>query len=541
MDEEDEFTSVPQIVKYAPALFARTMHATPRFGHNKNFYMMFSKDAADRQDYLWGLIFGGCLLISIFAVWMITLLVFKCRGKDKVGFLSGAPFTKPPQVSDTEFRRPNRSRWTFLISGFLLILFGVLFVTQGLTNIRNTVTTVRSQTAEINALITEAKEIAVSLQEIGIAASTARETLVQDLGNFCPGEEDIDGVTGVNIDEYAQDAIDLLGDLGDFLKNDLEDLEIALQDGKNGLDDAEEVFTEIDLHDWQALVVLIPIILVPSFLMVGVLMAMFDATSETFTFILKWFFMPIFVLIAAGAIIGSGAMMTASSMNADWCSGDESFSESFSDNYIHEAPSPDLTIMNILNVRDFNTSDLVFKGFQFYVTQCLSPDPWEFIREYDQKLNAGNQTLVELTDSIESVGVSSLTSICGVDFLPYDALLNNMLANVKNLRDSVYSVKSLLACDRIVSIYTNLAYEGTCKYSVKGIAWMWISLGFIGTFAMIMITLRSSLQATIYFDRDEYIQEEDERYQDRDKYDRDEYIQEEDERYQDRDKYQVRN
>jgi len=51
----------------------------------------------------------------------------------------------------------------------------------------------------------------------------------------------------------------------------------------------------------------------------------------------------------------------------------------------------------------------------------------------------------------------------------------------------------ILACERIVPIYTSTIYTGACGYSVKAFAWTTSSLLVIAFAGMLMLTLRSAL------------------------------------------------
>lgn len=69
----------------------------------------------------------------------------------------------------------------------------------------------------------------------------------------------------------------------------------------------------------------------------------------------------------------------------------------------------------------------------------------------------------DLVGVFDDIGVSRLSVICGIDYAPFEALVKIMVDNLRVLLDNVSSVLSLLECDRIVPIYTNLAYEATCE------------------------------------------------------------------------------
>jgi hypothetical protein len=117
-----------------------SMHKVPRFGHSSEFADIWATQE-ERRDYIEGLLFAGLLLFVFFFIWTLLLLLFKCLGRKRVGFLSGAPFFKRID-SDATRDRPMICRVIFLNAALLFIVFSVLFVTQGLSTLRTTVNTV---------------------------------------------------------------------------------------------------------------------------------------------------------------------------------------------------------------------------------------------------------------------------------------------------------------------------------------------------------------------------------------------------------------
>jgi hypothetical protein len=118
----------------------QTMRNIPRFGKSSNFADIWQSKEA-QSNYMVGLLFAGIFLFSIFFTWTIILLIFKLLGRQKVGFLAGAPFIRPADPTIQYNNRPFLCRLVFLNASLLFIVFSVLFVTEGLTNLRTTVNT----------------------------------------------------------------------------------------------------------------------------------------------------------------------------------------------------------------------------------------------------------------------------------------------------------------------------------------------------------------------------------------------------------------
>jgi hypothetical protein len=113
----------------------------PRFGASDSFSDLFGT-SEEASEYIVGLLFAGLFVFAICFTWTSIILLFKCLGQRRVGFLSGSAFVKPIDPTARTFNRPFLSRLVFLNASLLFIVFSVLFVTQGLTNLRTTVTTI---------------------------------------------------------------------------------------------------------------------------------------------------------------------------------------------------------------------------------------------------------------------------------------------------------------------------------------------------------------------------------------------------------------
>lgn len=117
------------------------MRGLPRFGHTSNFAALFSS-RDDAIDYIQGLVLASIIFLSCFLFWGILILIFKCLGARRVGFLSGTAFVRPEDPS-INYRRPFICRMIFLVSFLLFVVFSVLFNSEGVANVYGTVDTVQ--------------------------------------------------------------------------------------------------------------------------------------------------------------------------------------------------------------------------------------------------------------------------------------------------------------------------------------------------------------------------------------------------------------
>mmetsp|Transcript_7519 Transcript_7519/g.17226 ORF Transcript_7519/g.17226 Transcript_7519/m.17226 type:complete len:524 (-) Transcript_7519:455-2026(-) len=460
------------------------MHAAPRFGHSDQFSDVFSDSGSERDDYLNGLFFIGAFVLAIFFTWLLALSIMRCLGPRRVGFFSGARMSKPPHVVD--YPRPFRVRTAFMLAALLFYIFSILMATKGAKNFQDTVIIASDSNDEVKVLLQEAEVITTSLQEVGQSSGEIRDGLVASLGNFCPGDSNVDQTTGQNFDAMAQEAADLLGQLGDFINNDVVEVQKGIDRAQDTTQEIDDVLREIDADDWQSITVIIPYIIVPSLLVVAVMMAMFDATLEPYERAVVWLIMPLFMVIIVLTIFACAATSWAAVINADFCSGGAD-------------KTPDATVREILDAQNFEQTDIVYESVVYYTSQCNTKDPFAFVDEYQVQIDAAQKTVGAIITSLEAVTVARLSLLCGKDFGPFLSSIRLMQTNLVTLGENAASAQNLLSCERILPIYTNAIYDGVCGASISGLTWTFSSLLVLSTMGVIMIMLRSSYLEVDYY------------------------------------------
>lgn len=110
------------------------MYGIPRFGHSRDITLFFEEDTKLRRDYTLGLIMVFAILMSIAALWFISLLILRILGH-RVGCASGQSPTIPAEpmadkgkssvntdetgefiVMQADQNRVNRTRIVFFVS-----------------------------------------------------------------------------------------------------------------------------------------------------------------------------------------------------------------------------------------------------------------------------------------------------------------------------------------------------------------------------------------------------------------------------------------
>jgi len=134
--------------------YVKSMYNIPRYGHSRDITVFFSDDNTLRKDYMLGLILVFTIIMTIAAVWIISLLILRILGH-RVGCASGGPATIPAEsmsvnqkgsvntdetgefiVMQADQNRVNRTRIVFFASVlYSLAACGVLlysfFMAQG--------------------------------------------------------------------------------------------------------------------------------------------------------------------------------------------------------------------------------------------------------------------------------------------------------------------------------------------------------------------------------------------------------------------------
>lgn len=84
-------------------IIVRTHEATPRFGHTKNITAVIENESKEQaKDYLLGILSASIAMFIFFLLWVSFLLICKCLGYNRVGFLSGSSVRIPPPPKPSE-------------------------------------------------------------------------------------------------------------------------------------------------------------------------------------------------------------------------------------------------------------------------------------------------------------------------------------------------------------------------------------------------------------------------------------------------------
>ena len=103
-----------------------------------------------------------------------------------------------------------------------------------------------------------------------------------------------------------------------------------------------------------------------------------------------------------------------------------------------------------------------------------------------------------LTQIRDSTARAELELYCNREFNSFELLLTNMIELIEVVLEALERTLDLASCDTILPIYASVFYEGTCKYSISAVMWVFSGFLIASVFGLIMITLRSSYKQTVY-------------------------------------------
>mmetsp|Transcript_13849 Transcript_13849/g.20433 ORF Transcript_13849/g.20433 Transcript_13849/m.20433 type:complete len:566 (+) Transcript_13849:70-1767(+) len=481
---------VVDVVDYQEVRPAELLRQAYRFGYTEKFAALASSD--DRWDYIKGLVITTIIVLSIFLVWAIILLIFKCLGAKRVGFLSGSAFTKPKNRSGSYYR-PFISRVIFLLSCAGFIVFSVLFNTEGMQYVYNTADIANNSLLDVTNYAARFVDILIDVADVGSSSEELSETLSNLLEDEAGKECLLD--TGKFSSNFDQIVLGFLSSLDDFLPQDYDTLtnySKELKEQAGNITERVPVSNDVRLY---VLIFTIFYITTPAILLFGVIAAWCKIDAPWLRCLLSWAVLPIFCLqVIIVSILTS--LQVLGTANADFCSGGQS-------------QSPDGTIVDLLLGFGLEESDLAFKISHFYIGQCTAEFPFQDLSDYFTRLVESAPSLNDLGDSLTDVTGSVLSRTLAQNPLQctdyaneLSAVAEGVLENVVSLAGSVKDVFDILSCESLVPLYTNLVYDGTCDVSIRGFTWLVISFLVMSVTGFIMIMLRSSWQLDVIDDNE---------------------------------------
>lgn len=347
----------------------------------------------------------------------------------------------------------------------------------------------------VNAVMADFNLILSDVKQVGSNVTKVRDTFFNRLasgGKQCLENDVLEQETNRDYSELINTIREALAGLGNGEPDNLEAWQNSteyIQESAAAVNDDVE---NVDIGDWQSLIIIIPYIIIPSVLLVGVCAAWFEIDIPYLRCVLSWLILPIFVLQVIFAYALSSGILIAASANGDFCSGGES-------------KTPDGTVNDILVKLGYSRDDLVVAIINWYIGQCTSNNPFEVLKSYQGDVEGVKLEITEWTLALEEAGNAALSDLCQSDVELLSDLSRILNDNLQRLVVDMKAGLYLLRCSNIVRLYTNPVYDGTCTYSITGVTWAFAAFAVVGCMGLIMIMLRSAWQLDVYYQNDNHI------------------------------------
>jgi len=311
-----------------------------------------------------------------------------------MGVFSGHPFQQEGRFAST-------GRGVFAFSSVMVLIFSILMITKGLKGLQSTADMVDATNEDVIAITKEFRSISNNLQLVSREATPVRDELVsflqQDVCPLKPGSS-----TEQEIRSMASSTLTALEDLSNFIQNELEDLNAALDQSEDVTEDVGDAVDKTEFTGSTASLVMIPYFLVPALLLVALLFGWQEVYAERYYCVITWFLMPLFVLMVMFMYFVCGFAVLSAEGNADFCSGGPS-------------NTPEGTLEAILGQYDVQSGSLYYDTITFYSNQCRTESPWDFLEDYYSDLV---RTLSSTRDDDSILRLTCRASFCSNRLLP---------------------------------------------------------------------------------------------------------------------------
>ena len=341
----------------------------------------------------------------------------------------------------------------------------------------------------IEEMLGEVNQITAKLNSVGNEAISIRDAAVDALENICPYNPNIAATVGIDIIGIAQEAMNALTDLDDFIKEGLEALNEGVEVTLSMTASTSSTIESIDLWlwGWRMMLLIAGLFTLPSLLAVGVAIVMLDLDVKPFQKSLTYFFMPLFMLTIIACYVICCLALPLSAASADACSGGGN---------VHGGPD-DTTLTIYRNLMGDDTG-IAFQLIGYYTQQCNPAyDPFGFLSTYLNDLDTAMDSINTAIITVEG-NRDTLIAQCGRDFTDFSKLMTDMINQLKLLKQQADRSIDLVKCENINKLYVNTFHKAGCSYSVDAMAWIFTSSLVISVCGLIMIMLRSSYYPVEY-------------------------------------------
>ena len=503
-------------VAYEQSSIVNHWHNAPRFfpSSDANFSNIASNDRTIVDGYVLGASAIAFVLFFAFIVWLLIVFVLFClyggKSKNHSNINNSASRVNELSIEEVNEYNVNRNqnekvdkieneerKWTFLhilpaLCGLLGALGILLYVSIGLPAAKDALDSFSNANALIGDILKEVLADVQSMNSIGVQAISLRDSLIQSLDatSFCPNSEVVKQVYGIDFQSMTDDLVTSLNNLNNFIDTQSAELVANINRAIKANNDIGDGLNFVEDNYMVAGFIMIAILIL--FLFCGVFWTKCLCPSLYFVQVASCALLPIVWIIILLCMIVAAVFSILSIMTADFCSGTGNQGL---------AASPSNSILAVMNEQGISQNSYYYQGVEFYlVNQCQDDFPFSFLTKYFTDIDDGVLTSNEFTSTVDMVGVSNLSEVCGSnsniisntvsDLLSFQ---ENTLVELNSLLTSVIGSNGLLTCTRLLPIYYEAVYDGSCSEGMQ--AWnasFYLSISLM-LFGMIMLCVRVSI------------------------------------------------
>jgi len=515
-------------------------HNTPRFFFSKDVSKVVSFEAEKRQEYWIGASIFSIIILVVFILWLITLIVFKCLGPGRVGFLSGARF-EPAQVDETKnstenkdydhttdnnlnktkksgpFSRvmqffshtkrkpvdPKHIRKVFVFSCVSLVTFLILSVLMGLEGVPKAYYALEDLNLESRELLVGTANLTTNLFTSGNSAMYIRDELLWNLDKYCKNDVSLPDMLGIKKSVYMV-PLQQVETFMDVYLSGVTDLIIEIRD----------FFEVADRYAWLTtrlrflyLMIVLSLGIGSLIFIAGGILAYKRKSPIKFQRMQSVWVMPFFLVTLFFACIVCCGLLLAVVINADFCSG-----ETTGEQDLPQIIGPDATVLNIIRRKNVNEESMAYRIITSIVEGCRSDGPPVLdLGDEKQQLSNFTNSLKSIVKQFSGNFTSQLSAKCQKDVRPVRDGLVSVAGNMQVFQEDLGNVEQLLTCENLSPLYTSVAHEVMCELSIHALVWFYSSILVVTVCGMTIITLRSSwLQEDVVVSVDTSLSLEDE-------------------------------
>lgn len=495
-----------------------TFRNSPRFGYTNQFSDVFNEDQA--PGYVIGIVITALILVSAFLCWGIFLLILKCMGTNRVGFLSGSPYQA--KINGEPSKRPVTGRIVFGCSGLVFITFTLVLLFVGFGNLESTTDDMSDGVFLGKDLLTDSGKLLERFLGVAADARNLRDGVVEAIEDIfetanmtqLPSVENVtllanrtlppalgDTATAakfifgdINLQEEAVKVVESLNSLAAIVKGPTEDLSNLVTKGETTMTDVSTGLDSVELRGLQ-IGFGIPFTILPFVMLLLMGATAMGYNSNMKNCLTSWLMVPIFIFFLLFMIILTMGFSIGGIVNADFCMGG--------------APkTPDATLIMIMDEKGISPRTLEYRSVSYLVNGCdfetnEDENPLIVYQNIAVQLDNITSVIQGFDAKLQEIGIVEIVKKVAKDVSGVEDKLEAFKEETVSMFGIMEEILSEIACARLFEIYDKFVNDAACGSSYKGLFWSFLSLLTMSASGFLMLTFRAVLYPLAGDDNDD--------------------------------------